>query len=75
MGYKALRSSRWNIRRFCTAVRRRIEDEGDWTYSSEWWGNESDGYTVLRSTSDKGNGVISVLGYPSSRPVSPSLTM
>ncbi|KAJ4722798.1 S-adenosyl-L-methionine-dependent methyltransferase superfamily protein [Melia azedarach] len=68
MGYKALRSSRWNIRRFCTAVRRRIEDEGDWTYSSEWWGNESDGYTVLRSTSDKGNGVISVLGYPSSRP-------
>ncbi|KAA8527813.1 hypothetical protein F0562_035318 [Nyssa sinensis] len=57
-----------NIRRFSTATGRRIEDEGDWFYSSEWWGNESEGHTVLRSTSDKGNGIVSVLAYPSSRP-------
>ncbi|XP_031268516.1 uncharacterized protein LOC116126991 [Pistacia vera] len=44
------------------------DDEGDGIYSSEWWGTESDGYTVLRSTSDKGNGIVSVLSYPSSRP-------
>ncbi|OAY55496.1 uncharacterized protein LOC110610810 [Manihot esculenta] len=56
---------RWNIRRFCT---RRIQDEGHWLYSSEWWGTNSDGHTVLRSTSEKGNGVVSVLAYSSSRP-------
>ncbi|PON94848.1 S-adenosyl-L-methionine-dependent methyltransferase [Trema orientale] len=63
-------SSGWNLRQLSTAVRRRIEDEGDWFYSSEWWGTESDGdgHTVLRSTSDKGNGVVSVIAYPSSRP-------
>ncbi|KDP33318.1 hypothetical protein JCGZ_12867 [Jatropha curcas] len=62
--------SRRHIRHFCTAARRRIEDEGDWLYSSEWWGTDSDikTHTVLRSNSDKGNGVISVLAYPSSRP-------
>ncbi|KAF2314059.1 hypothetical protein GH714_021809 [Hevea brasiliensis] len=59
---------RWNIRRFCTVATRRVLDEGDWLYSSEWWGTDSDGHTVLRSTSDKGNGVVSVLAYPSSRP-------
>ncbi|GMY27037.1 S-adenosyl-L-methionine-dependent methyltransferase [Fagus crenata] len=59
----------WNgRRRFSTAVRRRIDDEGDWSFSSEWWGTESDGHTVLRSASDKGNGVVSVLAYPSSKP-------
>ncbi|KAJ0092820.1 hypothetical protein Patl1_25701 [Pistacia atlantica] len=68
MWYRAARNCRWNIRRFCTAVRRHVDDEGDWIYSSEWWGTESDGYTVLRSTSDKGNGIVSVLSYPSSRP-------
>lgn len=61
-------SSTWGIRRFSTALRRRIEDEGDWIYASEWWGTESDGQTVLQSVSDKGNGVVSVLAYPSSRP-------
>ncbi|KAF5941953.1 hypothetical protein HYC85_019595 [Camellia sinensis] len=61
--------SRLSLRRFSTAIRRRIEDEGDWCYSSEWWGNEFDGHTVLRSTSDKGNGVVSVVAYPSSRPI------
>ncbi|TKY53667.1 hypothetical protein E2542_SST25208 [Spatholobus suberectus] len=57
------------LRRFSTAVRRRAEDEGDWLYSSEWWGSDSDdGHSVLRSTSGKGNGVVSVVAYPSSRP-------
>lgn len=60
-----------NLRRFSTEIRRHIDDEGDWIYSSEWWGNGSgsDGQTVFRATSDKGNGVVSVLAYPSSRPV------
>lgn len=58
------------LRRLSTAVRRRpIEDEGDWCYSSEWWGTKSDGHTVFRATSDKGNGVVSVVAYPSSKPV------
>lgn len=68
MWQRAGGSWRWNIRRLCTAARRRIEDEGDWIYSSEWWGTGSGGYTLLRSTSNKGNGVVSVLAYPSSRP-------
>ncbi|KAM0988906.1 hypothetical protein FF1_012904 [Malus domestica] len=37
-------------------------------YASEWWGEKSEGHTVLRSTSDKGNGVVSVVTYPSSKP-------
>ncbi|KAK4266214.1 hypothetical protein QN277_027169 [Acacia crassicarpa] len=56
------------IRRFSTAVRRHVVDEGDWSYSSEWWGTESQGETILRATSGKGNGIVSVLAYPSSRP-------
>ncbi|XP_048430558.1 uncharacterized protein LOC103927023 [Pyrus x bretschneideri] len=31
-------------------------------------GKKSEGHTVLRSTSDKGNGVVSVVTYPSSKP-------
>ncbi|KAM6544848.1 hypothetical protein CsatB_025584 [Cannabis sativa] len=64
-------TSAWNIRRLSTAVRHRIEDEGDWFYSSEWWGTDStdgDGHTVFRSTSDKGNGIVSVAAYSSSKP-------
>ncbi|KAJ6318801.1 hypothetical protein OIU76_014202 [Salix suchowensis] len=57
-----------STRQLCTATRRRINDEGDWFYSSEWWGTGTDGHTVFRSTSDKGNGIVSVLAYPSSRP-------
>ncbi|KAK4341646.1 hypothetical protein RND71_040147 [Anisodus tanguticus] len=57
------------LRRLSTAIRQSIEDEGDWFYSSEWWGSISDGHTVFRSTSDKGNGVVSDVAYPSSRPV------
>lgn len=57
------------LRRLSTSVRRRSEDEGDWLYASEWWGSTSDdGQTVLRSTSGKGNGVVSVVAHPSSRP-------
>ncbi|KAM4117007.1 hypothetical protein ACB094_02G092900 [Castanea mollissima] len=65
------RRSRWAWsfrRRFSTAIRQRIEDEGDWSFSSEWWGSDSHGHTVLRSSSDKGNGVVSVLAFPSSKP-------
>ncbi|KAA0049209.1 S-adenosyl-L-methionine-dependent methyltransferase superfamily protein [Cucumis melo var. makuwa] len=60
----------FGIRRFSDGTRRRIEDEGDWFYASEWWGNDhdSDAHTVFRSISEKGNGVVSVLTYPSSRP-------
>ncbi|OVA10884.1 hypothetical protein BVC80_8879g27 [Macleaya cordata] len=66
-------SKRWNSRLFCSVIRchRHLEDEGDWFYSSEWWGTDSGsdhGHTVLRSTSSKGNGVVSVVAYPSSRP-------
>ncbi|XP_038992331.1 uncharacterized protein LOC120115795 [Hibiscus syriacus] len=68
--------SRWicNMRRrlFTGGAPSRIFDEGDWLYSPEWWGSESEsesnGNTVFRSVSDKGNGVVSVLAYPSSRP-------
>ncbi|KAG6664629.1 hypothetical protein CIPAW_02G107000 [Carya illinoinensis] len=61
--------SAWNVRRgFSSAVRQRIEDEGDWSYSSEWWRADSDGHTVFRSISDKGNGLVSVVAYPSSQP-------
>ncbi|XP_048137350.1 uncharacterized protein LOC115743349 isoform X2 [Rhodamnia argentea] len=61
-------------RRLSAAARRRIDDEGDWFYSSEWWGSTAagggggDGHTVLRATSDRGNGVVSVVAFPSSRP-------
>jgi hypothetical protein len=48
-------------------------DEGDWSYHREWWGEE-DGpgegaQTVFRQHSDCGNGVVSVVAYPASRPV------
>ncbi|GAB4843660.1 hypothetical protein Ancab_013624 [Ancistrocladus abbreviatus] len=58
------------FRRFSSVTRRGIEDEGDWSYSSEWWGQNSNiqAHTVLRATSGEGNGVVSVLAYPSSRP-------
>uniref|UniRef100_M1BFQ0 Uncharacterized protein n=1 Tax=Solanum tuberosum TaxID=4113 RepID=M1BFQ0_SOLTU len=57
------------LRRLSTAIRQTAEDEGDWFYSSEWWGTTSGGGdTVFRSISDKGNGVVSVVAYPSSKP-------
>ncbi|XP_049344527.1 uncharacterized protein LOC125808902 [Solanum verrucosum] len=57
------------LRRLSTAIRQTVEDEGDWFYSSEWWGTTSGGGdTVFRSISDKGNGVVSVVAYPSSKP-------
>ncbi|KAL3507512.1 hypothetical protein ACH5RR_032894 [Cinchona calisaya] len=67
---KAKSKLSYNLRQFSTAIRRHIEDEGDWFYSSEWWGagTASDAQTVFREISDKGNGVVSVLAYPSSKP-------
>lgn len=66
--------SSW-LRRFSTVVRRPPVDEGDWLYSSEWWGTANDdGHTVLRSTSGKGNGVVSVVAHPSSKPASSTLS-
>nr|XP_043626839.1 uncharacterized protein LOC122598312 [Erigeron canadensis] len=57
------------IRRLTTNSRgRRIEDEGDWFYSSEWWDPHDSNSPVFRSFSDKGNGVVSVVASPSSRP-------
>ncbi|KAK9160263.1 hypothetical protein Syun_006604 [Stephania yunnanensis] len=63
-------SRRCISRGFSSSIRQtHVEDEGDWCYSSEWWGKDSgDGDTVLRSFSDKGNGAVSVVAYPSSRP-------
>nr|GMD75444.1 uncharacterized protein LOC109175681 [Ipomoea batatas] len=58
-----------NLRHLSTSVRNRTEDEGDWLYSSEWWdGKGTDGQTVFQSFSDKGNGQVSVIAYPSSKP-------
>uniref|UniRef100_A0A2P2NNZ6 S-adenosyl-L-methionine-dependent methyltransferase superfamily protein n=1 Tax=Rhizophora mucronata TaxID=61149 RepID=A0A2P2NNZ6_RHIMU len=70
------RSRRWRWsdtwRRFSTAATlQRGVDEGDWCYASEWWDMDSSkAHTVFRSTSLKGNGVVSVLAFPSSRPSS-----
>ena len=58
------------LRPFSTAVRRQLQDEGHWSFSPEWWGTHSQGSTVLRSSSATGNGLVSVLSYPSSSPVS-----
>lgn len=48
-------------------------DEGDWSYYREWWGKDDgpgDGaHTVFRRHSEHGNGVVSVVAYPASRPV------
>ncbi|XP_020084536.1 uncharacterized protein LOC109707571 isoform X1 [Ananas comosus] len=63
------RSWKMGLRRLSSAVRRHLEDEGDWAFSSEWWGSASDdGHTVFRSFSAHGNGVVSVVAYPASTP-------
>ncbi|KAL8211447.1 hypothetical protein R6Q57_005884 [Mikania cordata] len=62
-------SSTKNLRRLYSSNPRRIEDEGDWFYSAEWWdAGDSDANVVFRSVSDKGNGVVSVVASHSSRP-------
>ena len=60
-----------SLRRFSTAINRRhIEDEGDWVYSSEWWvANSSSSRTAFRQNSRHGNGVVSVISHPCSKPV------
>ncbi|KAL9232944.1 hypothetical protein vseg_008002 [Gypsophila vaccaria] len=47
-----------------------LRDEGSWAYSPEWWGSDADHRThsVFRASSLHGNGVVSVLSYPSSSP-------
>ncbi|XP_073308065.1 uncharacterized protein [Primulina huaijiensis] len=61
------------LRRFSTAIRSsHIDDEGDWAFASEWWGGggggASAGETVFRGISRSGNGVVSVLAHPCSKP-------
>lgn len=66
-------SWRRGTRRLTAAARRAVvEDEGDWSYAKEWWGADGSfdgGHTVFRSTSDHGNGAVSVVAYPCSKPV------
>ncbi|URD97896.1 hypothetical protein MUK42_29756 [Musa troglodytarum] len=57
---------RWLSSATSAAARGHLADEGDWSYVSEWWSDGGD--TVFRSVSDHGNGVVSVVAYPSSRP-------
>ncbi|KAL1219999.1 hypothetical protein V5N11_028807 [Cardamine amara subsp. amara] len=63
---KALSSIKSYVRHF--SGRDIVKDEGDWFYSPEWWDPNNDGHTVSRSTSAKGNGVVSVVSHPSSLP-------
>ncbi|KAL6519861.1 hypothetical protein OROMI_032755 [Orobanche minor] len=58
------------LRRFSTAINRRhIDDEGDWFYSTEWWeSGSSNSRAVFREVSHNGNGVVSVLAHPCSKP-------
>ncbi|RWW87448.1 hypothetical protein BHE74_00003727 [Ensete ventricosum] len=60
------RGIRWLSSASSAAARGHPADEGDWSYVSEWWSDGGD--TVFRSVSDHGNGVVSVVAYPSSRP-------
>ncbi|XP_065031794.1 uncharacterized protein LOC135581610 isoform X2 [Musa acuminata AAA Group] len=60
------RGIRWLSSATSAAARGHLADEGDWSYVSEWWSDGGD--TVFRSVSDHGNGVVSVVAYPSSRP-------
>ncbi|KAF6156414.1 hypothetical protein GIB67_009072 [Kingdonia uniflora] len=65
-------STPWISRPICTAttIHHHLLDEGDWFYASEWWGTDSPTQnTVFRSTSDRGNGVVSVVAHPCSRPI------
>ncbi|KAK6138763.1 hypothetical protein DH2020_027491 [Rehmannia glutinosa] len=59
-----------SLRRYSTAINRRhFEDEGDWFYSTEWWDSDSsNSRNVFREVSHNGNGVVSVLAHPCSKP-------
>ncbi|CAO2831987.1 unnamed protein product [Amaranthus hypochondriacus] len=63
-------SSKRTLRALSTSFRAKFEDEGSWSYSPEWWGSDSDHHSrsVFQATSLHGNGVVSVLAYPSSIP-------
>ncbi|XP_021721574.1 uncharacterized protein LOC110689155 [Chenopodium quinoa] len=63
-------STNSKVRRLSTSLKSKFEDEGSWSYSTQWWGSDSDhhSHSVFRATSSHGNGVVSVLAYPSSLP-------
>ncbi|VVB05218.1 unnamed protein product [Arabis nemorensis] len=63
---KRLSSFESCLRHFCGVVG--VKDEGDWFYSPEWWDPHENGHTVSQSTSEKGNGIVSVVAHPSSLP-------
>ncbi|KAJ3680010.1 hypothetical protein LUZ60_016288 [Juncus effusus] len=56
------------LRRLSSVLRRHAEDEGDWAYSPEWWDPPSAVHTVFSEASEHGNGLVSVVSYPASRP-------
>ncbi|KFK36218.1 hypothetical protein AALP_AA4G093200 [Arabis alpina] len=62
---KRLSSVESCLRHFCGVG---VKDEGDWLYSPEWWDPHDGGHIVSQSTSEKGNGVVSVVAHPSSLP-------
>ncbi|CAA0817464.1 S-adenosyl-L-methionine-dependent methyltransferases superfamily protein [Striga hermonthica] len=64
------RVAKWSLQRFSTAINgRRILDEGDWFYSGEWWaGGSASSRTVFREVSQNGNGVVTVVAHPCSKP-------
>uniref|UniRef100_A0A1D1YW00 Methyltransferase-like protein 13 n=1 Tax=Anthurium amnicola TaxID=1678845 RepID=A0A1D1YW00_9ARAE len=68
MWRRGMGAIRRGFRGVSTAVRRHLEDEGDWSFSPEWWEPDSAGLTVFRQLSGHGNGVVSVVAHPSSRP-------
>lgn len=61
-------------RRISTSIIKatQVEDEGSWSYSPEWWGSDSyhhlHSHSIFTASSLHGNGVVSVLSYPSSTP-------
>ena len=65
-------TSKRTLRALSTSFRAKFEDEGSWSYSPEWWGSDSDHHSrsVFQANSLHGNGVVSVLAYRSSIPVS-----
>ncbi|KMS95597.1 hypothetical protein BVRB_006860 [Beta vulgaris subsp. vulgaris] len=58
------------VRRLSSSIRTKLEDEGSWFYSPEWWGPdiEHHSHSIFQATSVHGNGVVSVFAYPSSTP-------
>ncbi|MQL81321.1 hypothetical protein Taro_013795 [Colocasia esculenta] len=68
MWRQGARAIRRSFRGYSAAARRQIEDEGDWRFAPEWWEPESGGLNVFQQHSSHGNGLVSVVAHPSSRP-------